>query len=51
VTLVILATVIVGVVRQRRLVGAGGSDKPVLWFLRAAGILAIANVVVAVVWH
>jgi hypothetical protein len=51
VTLVILATVIVGIVRQRRLVGAGGSDKPVLWFLRTAGILAIANVVVAVVWH
>ena len=51
IALLVLALAIVGIVRGRRLKGAGTSDaalRPILW---AAGIAAIANVVVAVVWR
>lgn len=51
IALLVLAAAIIAVVRQRRLVAAGASDRPVLPFLHTMGFLALANVVVAVVWH
>lgn len=51
IALLVLALAIVGIVRGRRFKRAGTSDaalRPILW---AAGIAAIANVVVAVVWR
>jgi uncharacterized membrane-anchored protein len=51
IALLVLAAAIVAVVRQRRLVAAGESDRPVLPLLHVMGFLALANVIVAVVWH
>ena len=47
----VLAAVVVGIVRQRRLRRAGSSDAPVRLWMIVAGVLAIANVVVAVFWR
>ncbi|KRE31476.1 hypothetical protein [Agromyces sp. Soil535] len=51
ITLAVLGLGIAGIVRGRRLRRRGASDaalRPLLW---AAGIAAVANVVVAVVWR
>jgi hypothetical protein len=51
IALLVVAAAIIAIVRQRRLVATGKSDAPVLPLLHAMGILAIANVIVAVVWR
>jgi hypothetical protein len=51
IALLVLAAAIIAIVRQRRLAAAGKSDAPVLPLLHTVGILAIANVIVAVVWR
>jgi hypothetical protein len=51
IALLVVAAAIIAVVRQRRLVAAGKTDASLRPWLFAAGILAIANVVVAVFWH
>ena len=51
IALLVVAAAIIAMVRQRRLVGAGESDSPVRPLLHAIGILAIANVIVAVIWR
>lgn len=48
---VILAIVIVALVRQRRLRRAGGSDAVLRPAIYTVGIVAIADVVVALAWH
>jgi len=47
----VLAAVVIGMVRQRRLRRSGSSDAPVRLWMIVAGVLAIANVVVAVFWR
>lgn len=51
IALVILAVIIVALVRQRRLVGAGESDASLRGLIYTVGILAIADVIVALAWH
>lgn len=48
---VILAIVIVALVRQRRLVKAGESDASLRSSIYVIGVIAIADVVVALAWH
>jgi len=51
VALVVLALVVIGMVRQRRLRARGESDASVRPFVTAAGVTAIVNVAVAVLWE
>lgn len=48
---VILAIVIIALVRQRRLVRAGKSDASLRSSIFAIGVIAIADVVVALAWR
>jgi hypothetical protein len=51
IAVVVLIVVLVAVVRQRRIRQAGGSDARLRPLLVLAGLLAIADIVVAVFWH
>lgn len=51
ITLIVLAAAIVGVVRERILKRTGRTDAPLRPLLWIAGVAAIANVCVAVLWR
>lgn len=50
IAVVVLALVVIGMIRQRRLRARGAGDGSVRPLLQTAGIAAIVNVAVAVLW-
>jgi hypothetical protein len=51
IAVIVLALVVIGMIRQRRLRARGAGDGPVRPLLIGAGIAAIVNVAVAVLWE
>ena len=51
IAVIVLALVLIGVIRQRRLRARGAGDGSVRPLLLTAGVAAIVNVVVAVLWE
>ena len=51
IAVIVLALVLIGMIRQRRLRAGGAGDGSVRLLLLSAGVAAIVNVVVAVLWE
>ena len=51
IAVIVLALVLIGMIRQRRLRARGAGDGSVRPLLLSAGVAAIVNVVVAVLWE